>query len=142
MIGARDLYRIARLGLGRSQGILRLFTAGSVLVGAHQLFLRYYQREWEGLKASGVNGCEGDELIANADLFAGQTFCNEPENFVPWIEVYRHHPVAAAIYYGVALAIILAFGLAIGVVYRRMGGRKPFGATPKPLPTTDHEHLR
>lgn len=129
------------MGLAWVHGVFRLFSAGAVIYEAHHLFLRYYAREWQGVQIAGVNGCNGEDLIANADIFVGQTFCNKPENFVPWVEVYRHHPVAAAIYYGVALTIIVVIGMGISAAQRRLGSRRPFGGTIQPSPEQS-EHLQ
>lgn len=132
----------ARWGLAWTQGILRLVSAGAVLFEAHTLFLRYYAREWQGIQLRGVNDCHLEDSIANGDLFIGQTFCNKPENFVPWIEVYRLHPVAAAVYYGIAALVIIAIGIAISAAHRRLAGTKPFGDGGKVRPPSEHEHLR
>jgi hypothetical protein len=133
---------MARYGYAVAQGMMGLFAAGAVLAGAHKLFLRYYANEWRGVQISGVNGCVGEDMIANADLIGGKTFCNKPENFVPWVEVYRHHPRAAALYYGVAVTVILIIGLLAVVAQRRIGATTPFGGSAKPAAPADHEHLR
>lgn len=96
--------RLGHLALSTVQGIFGLFSAGTVLFEAHRLFLWYYAREWQGVQLSGVNECAGQEAIANGDLFSGTTLCNQPENLVPWVEVYRHHIGVAVAYYGVILA--------------------------------------
>ncbi len=134
--------RLLHFGLAALQGLAGLFGAGSVIVGAHTLFLRYYAKEWGGIQFSGVNGCVGEDMIANGDLFDGQTFCNKPENFVPWIEVYRHHPRAAALYYSAALVLILVIGFVWHLLQRSRATSTPFGgAPPAPDPATN-EHLR
>ncbi|MBL8554610.1 MAG: hypothetical protein JNL41_10060 [Phenylobacterium sp.] len=130
-----------RMGLAWSQGILRLFSAGTVLYEAHQLFLRYHAREWQGIQLRGVNDCRGEEIVASGDLFVGQTFCNKPINFVPWVEVYRNHLAQAAIYYGVALVLIVLIGVVIGFAFKRLGTTTPYGAH-KRLPPSQHEYLR
>ena len=135
------LTRWTRAGLSLVQNLMRLFVAGAVLVEAHKLFLSYYAREWSGIQIAGVNGCAGEDAIANADLLEGQTFCNEPINYFPWIELYRRHWQAAAIYYGVAFALILLGGFILHMLQPR-GSTTPYGAvTPAPSPA-DSEHLR
>jgi hypothetical protein len=121
--------------------VVRLFSAGAVLYGAHTLFLRYYAREWGGIQFAGVNGCQGEDMIANGDLIEGQTFCNKPENFVPWIEIYRRHWQAAPLYYGAALAVILILGLILTWLQRRMAPANPFGGA-RPVSPADAKHLR
>lgn len=133
---------ILRYGLAAVQAIMGLFGAGSVIFAAHKLFLRYYANEWAGIQFSGVNGCAGEERIANGDLFEGQTFCNKPINFVPWIEVYRRHWQAAALYYGAALVVILLAGLIWHLVHRSRATVTPFGGAPKKPSAADSEHLR
>jgi len=133
---------IFRLGLGAVQAIARLFGAGAVLFGAHTLFLRYYANEWGGIQFAGVNGCAGESMVANGDLIEGQTFCNKPENFVPWIEIYRRHWQAAAIYYGLALVVILLIGLALHAMQKRQAPTAPFGGPQRPATSADAEHLR
>lgn len=133
---------ILRYGLAAVQAVMGLFGAGSVIFAAHKLFLRYYANEWAGIQFSGVNGCAGEDMIANGDLIGGQTFCNKPENFVPWIEIYRHHPRAAALYYGAALMVILLAGLIWHWVHRSRATVTPFGGAPKPASPSDSEHLR
>ena len=130
------------MGLAWTQGILRLFSAGAVIFEAHNLFLRYYAREWQGIQLAGVNGCQGEDQIANGDLFIGQTFCNKPENFMPWLEVYRHHPVSVALYYGIALVVIVAVGWVISAGHRRLASTTPFGGPQPPADVTHSEHLR
>ncbi len=130
-----------RNGLGLVQGATRLFGSGAILFEAHNLFLRYYGREWSGMLVAGVNGCAGTDMVANGDLLEGQTFCNQPENFVPWVLLYRRHWVAALIYYGVALALILVIGL-IWSRLARSATATPFGGPPAPVSPADHEHLR
>jgi hypothetical protein len=122
--------------------MIALFGAGAVLFEAHQLFLRYYIREWNGIQVVGVNGCAGKEAVANGDLFQGQTFCHQPENFVPWVEVYRNHLQAAAIYYGVILAALLIIGFTLNWLQHRMAGRTPFGGRAKAPSPINSEHLR
>lgn len=95
-----------------------------------------------GIQFSGVNGCQGEDMIANGDLIGGQTFCNKPENFVPWIEVYRHHPLAAALYYGAAVAAILLIGFIWHVMQRNRATIMPFGGPTNAPPAADSEHLR
>ena len=119
-----------RFALGFVQGIMGLFAGGAVIYEAHSLFLQYYANEWIGIQYSGVNGCAGEETIANGDIIGGKTICNQPENFMPWIEVYRHHPLAAAAYYGAAIAILLA----IAFVWRWSQKRRT------PDPTAQHPH--
>ena len=132
----------AQMGLGLFQGVMGLFGAGSVVFAAHKLFLRYYANEWRGVQISGVNGCAGEEMIANGDLFAGETLCNQPENFVPWIEIYRHHWQAALAYYGGAAAVILVVGFVWSWLQRRRGSATPFGAPAEVGDLSEHEHLR
>jgi len=132
----------ARLGIALVQGVVALFGAGSVIAAAHALFLRYYAREWTGIQFSGVNGCAGEEWIANGDLIGGQTLCNKPENFVPWIEVYRHHWQAAVGYYGAAVALILLIGFIWSLTQRRQASSTPFGGPTKTVDLSEHEHLR
>jgi hypothetical protein len=109
----------ARYALSFAQGIMSLFAAGTIVYEAHRLFLWYYAREMVGIQLSGVNGCAGEDLVANGDLFSGKTFCNGPENLVPWIEIYRHHPPAAAAYYGSLLFIL---GLIAAIAARLIFG--------------------
>lgn len=115
----------ARYALSLVQGIMSLFAAGTVVYEAHRLFLWYYAREMVGIQLSGVNGCAGEDLVANGDLFSGKTFCNRPENLVPWIEIYRHHPLAAAAYYG-SLLLILGLIAAIWIFGQRRRGANNF----------------
>jgi len=124
------------------QAIIGLCGAGSVIYGAHTLFLRYYANEWRGVQISGVNGCAGEEGVANGDLFSGVTLCNKPENFVPWIEVYRHHWQVAASYYGAAAIAILLIGFLWSLTQRRRASVTPFGGPAKVVDLTEHEHLR
>lgn len=133
---------VVRYGLAVVQGVMGLFGAGSVIVAAHTLFLRYYAREWGGLQFSGVNGCAGEEAIANGDLFEGQTYCNKPINFVPWVEMYRRHWQAAAVYYGVAAAVIILVGFIWHRLLRNRATTNPFGGAPKSSPPSESEHLR
>jgi hypothetical protein len=112
------------------------------LYGAHSLFLRYYAREWEGIQISGVNGCAGMEQVVNGDLFDGQTLCNQPENFVPWIEIYKRHWEVAAAYYGGGLLVILVIGAIMFLLQRTRPSSAPFGETPVVLSPADSEHLR
>ena len=130
-----------RSALALLQGVMRLFTAGAVIYEAHRLFLRYYAREWAGIQLTGVNNCVGEDTIANGDLFEGKTFCNQPINFVPWLELYRRHWQAACLYYGAALVIIILIGLALSLAQRRLANSQPFGGTVRP-PPTESEHLR
>jgi len=137
-----SIWGIFQAGHAVVQGLMRLAGAGAILFGAHQLFLRYYAKEWAGIQFTGPNGCAGEDMIANGDLIGGQTFCNKPENFIPWIEVYKNHPLAAACYYGAAAAAILLIGVIWHLLQRRRGVEAPFGG-PQPLsdPSTS-EHLR
>ena len=133
--------RAVGAGLSLVQNLMQLFVAGAVLFEAHRLFLSYYAREWAGIQIAGVNGCVGEEMIANADLFEGQTLCNKPINYVPWVEMYRRHWQTAAVYYGAALALILAAGFILHLLHHR-GTTTPYGeAAPAPSPV-DSEHLR
>ncbi len=134
-------FSIFRMGLAVVQGLLGLFGAGSVLIGAHQLFLRYYAAEWAGIQLSGVNGCAGEQMIADGDLFSGQTFCNQPLNFVPWVVLYQRHWQAAAIYYGLILTALILTGLLV-LRLQRGGSTKPFGGGVDSAATPDAEHLR
>lgn len=119
-----------RYALSFAQGILGLFAAGTIFYEAHQYFLKYYTNEWIGVQFSGVNGCAGEDLIANGDLIGGKTFCNKPENFVPWIEVYRHHPLAAALYYGTILLILVSIGIIWRLSQRRTEHPDPHAQQP------------
>jgi len=139
---AAGLGHWAQMGLTLVQGVIGVFGAGSVIYGAHTLFLRYYANEWRGVQLSGVNGCVGEESVANGDLFSGVTLCNKPENFVPWIEVYRHHWQVAAAYYGAAAAAILFIGFLWSLTQRRRASATPFGGPAKVADLTEHEHLR
>jgi hypothetical protein len=121
---------------------MRLFGAGAVLYGAHMLFLRYYAREWAGMQFAGVNGCAGEEMIADGDLLEGQTYCNKVINFVPWVELYRRHWQAATLYYGVVLAAILLAGLVVLWMQWRLAPTSPFGSGGKALSPAESEHLR
>ena len=133
---------IFQAGQAVLQGLMRLVGAGAILFGAHQLFLRYYAREWAAIQFTGPNGCIGEDMIANGDLIGGQTFCNRPENFAPWIEVYKNHPLAAVTYYGAGAILIFLIGIIWHLLQRRRVGETPFGAPP-PLPhPVDSEHLR
>ncbi len=120
----------ARYALGVIQGIMGLFAAGAVIYEAHSLFLWYYAREWQGIQLSGVNGCAGEDMVANGDLFNGKTFCNKPENLVPWVEIYRHHPLVAAAYYGGLLAIVGLIALVWMLAQRRSRPPDPTTQTP------------
>jgi hypothetical protein len=131
-----------RYGLVIAQSVTALFSTGAVLYGAHTLFLRYYAREWEGVQIAGVNGCAGAERVVNGDLFEGQTLCNQPENFVPWVEIYRRHWQVAAAYYGTGLAAIFVIGFLLVMMQRRLAPRDPFGAAPSALAPENSEHLR
>ena len=131
-----------RAGLSVGRSTIGLFGAGAVLFEAHKLFLRYYQREWQGIQFTGVNGCQGEEAIANGDLYAGQTYCNQPENFAPWVEVYRHHWQAAAAYYGVILSALLLIGFILSWLQHRLASPTPFGRPPTAAAPVDSEHLR
>ena len=133
---------IVRIGLATAQAAIGLFSAGTVLYGAHTLFLRYYEREWQGIQIAGVNGCAGEERVVNGDLFDGQTLCNQPENFVPWIEIYKRHWEIAGLYYGVGLLAISVIGLVMFLLQRTRALRAPFGETPAVLSPADSEHLR
>ena len=113
------MHHAARYALSFVQGIMGLFAAGTVIYEAHRLFLWYYAREWIGVQISGVNGCAGEDWVANADLFSGKTFCNKPENLVPWIEIYRHHPLAAAAYYGSLIALLVVIATIWALIQRR-----------------------
>lgn len=142
MAGENGLGAIARFGLSFVQAAMGLFGAGSVIFAAHNLFLRYYANEWVGIQFSGVNGCNGEDMVANGDLIGGQTFCNKPENFVPWIEIYKRHPVEAAAYYGTAAALILLIGFIWSLTQRRRASATPFGGPAKTADPSEHEHLR
>jgi hypothetical protein len=131
-----------RFGLALAQTIMGLVGASSVIVAAHTLFLRYYAREWSGIQFAGVNDCVGEDMIANGDLLEGKTFCNQPENFVPWFAVYRHHWQVAALYYGAGLMLILLLGLVMALMQSRLAPATPFGAPAKPPSPGDSEHLR
>jgi len=140
---AKPGFRLStRVGLSLAQGTLRLFGSGAVVFEAHNLFLKYYDVEWRGIQAVGVNDCARQENIANGDLFEGTTICHQPENFFPWFEVYRHHPVTAAAYYCVAAVIIIAVGLVWRAVQQRLVTSTPFGDAPQPADPSDSEHLR
>ena len=138
----KHLGLFARYGLATVKGVVGLFGAGSVIFAAHTLFLRYYANEWAGLQLMGVNGCAGEDMVANGDLIGGQTFCNKPLNFFPWIELYRHHMLAAALYYGVACVVILVIGFFLNAAQQRLAGRTPYGGSPAPPLPGDSEHLR
>ncbi len=131
----------ARSGLAVGQSVFGLFGAGAVLFEAHQFFLRYYAQEWGAVQYAGVNGCAHEESIVNGDLLMGQTLCNQPENFVPWVVVYRHHPTVAAIYYGSIITVIVLIGFVLHLIQRRLATTTPFGSAPAPSPV-DSEHLR
>ena len=115
----------ARYALSFAQGIMSLFAAGTVVYEAHRLFLWHYAREMTGIQLSGVNGCAGEDRVANGDLFSGKTFCNQPENLAPWIEIYRHHPLAAVAYYG-SLLLLLGLIAAIWIFSQRRRGATDF----------------
>jgi hypothetical protein len=135
-------WTLFRFGLAVVHGFLQLFVAGAVITEAHSLFLRYYAREWQGIQFTGPNGCAGEEMVVNGDLFEAQTLCNQPENFVPWIEVYRNHWQAAAVYYGVGLIVIIIIGYVLLLIQRRLAPAAPFGEA-APTPSLDaSEHLR
>lgn len=138
----RRLAQNTRFAFALIAGVTQLFAAGSLLYGAHTLFLRYYAREWRGIQISGVNGCQGEDMIANGDLFDGKTFCNQPENFVPWFEIYRRHWHAAVLYYGAALLGIVAIGIVLTLLQKRLASTTPFGSGAKVLSPADSEHLR
>ena len=133
---------IIQMGLGLMQAAMGLVGAGSVFFVAHNLFLRYYAREWGAIQFSGVNGCAGEETIVNGDLIGGQTLCNQPLNFVPWVVVYQHHWKVAAAFYGAILAVIFLIGLAWSFRNRPRGTPAPFGRTAISDDLADHEHLR
>jgi hypothetical protein len=133
---------VLRVAFGFVQAIMGLFGAGSLIFAAHSLFLRYYQNEWIGIQYAGVNGCQGEDMVANGDLIGGQTFCNRPENFVPWTLIYRHHPLAAATYYGAAAAVIVLIGFVWSRLQRSHATTTPFGIAPPSIELTHHEHLR
>jgi hypothetical protein len=133
---------IFQMGLALVQGVMGLFGAGSVIFAAHSLFLRYYANEWAGIQFSGVNGCAGEDMIANGDLIGGQTFCNKPENFVPWIEIYRRHWQAALAYYGAAAAVIVIIGFVWILLQRNRASATPFGGPTRQVDPAQHEHLR
>lgn len=139
---AGALGRLARYGLGWVQGLIALAGAGSVLFEAHRLFLRYYAKEWGGIQISGVNGCQGEDLIANGDLFSGETFCHEALNFVPWIVVYRNHWQVAAAYYGAILIVLLLVGILVLFLQPRQSATKPFGSGQPATHPRQHEHFR
>ncbi len=142
MSAGNSPFSLFRYGLAVIQSFAALFSTGAVLFGAHTLFLRYYAREWEGLQFSGVNGCAGVEHVVNGDLFDGQTLCNRPENFVPWIEIYRRHWDTATAYYGLIFIVILAVGALIMRLQRGHASPAPYGAA-APAPSPEHdEHLR
>jgi hypothetical protein len=111
-----DRAPFSRPGLGLSayvgysffRAIIGVFSAGAVFYEAHTKFLKYYEREWMGVQIRGPNDCMGVDRIANGDLFSGQTFCNQPENFVPWIVIYQNHWQAAVVFYGAIVAVMLA----------------------------------
>jgi hypothetical protein len=136
------LASLAQIGLGLVQGVVALFGAGSIIFAAHNLFLRYYANEWAGIQFSGVNGCKGEEVVANGDLLEGQTLCNQPENFMPWIELYRRHWQAALLYYGAAAVLILFIGFLWSLTQRRRASVTPFGGPTKIGDLSEHEHLR
>lgn len=129
-------------GLSFGRSMIGLFGAGAVLFEAHKLFLRYYQVEWQGIQFTGVNGCAGEEHVANGDLFEGQTYCHQPENFTPWVEVYRHHWQAAAWYYGAILVVLLLVGFTLSWLQHRLASQTPFGGPPRAPSPADSEHLR
>jgi hypothetical protein len=131
-----------RAGLSVGRGVIGLFGAGAVLFEAHKLFLRYYQREWQGIQFTGVNGCQGEEALANGDLFQGQTYCNQPENFVPWVQLYQRHWQAAAVYYGIILTVLLTVGFTLSWIQHRIASQDPFGAPAKAVSPADSEHFR
>lgn len=131
-----------RSGLSVAQSIIQLFAAGTILYGVHTLFLGYYAREWRGVQIAGVDGCAGMERAVNGDLFEGETLCHQPENFVPWIEIYRRHWEAAGIVYGVVLALMILIGVVILRWQRRLAAHVPFGRTPAAPPPEKDEHLR
>ena len=136
------LGQLLQTGHALAGGVMRLFGAGAILFEAHRLFLQYYSKEWIGIQYAGVNGCIGEDMIANGDLIGGQTFCNKPENFFPWVAVYQNHPVAAAAYYGAALALILVIGFVWHSLQRRRPTDAPFGDVQAPIAPADSEHLR
>lgn len=136
------LHTLLRFGLAAAGGIIRLFAAGAVLFEAHQLFLRYYAREWGGIQFSGVNGCAGEDGIANGDLFEGQTFCNQPINFVPWVELYRRHWLVAVGYYAAIVAVLVLIGWLMHLGQRRLAGANPYGSSPTAPAPAESEHLR
>ena len=135
-------WTLFRYGLAVIHGIVQLFATGAIIYEAHSLFLQYYSREWQGIQFTGPNGCAREEMVVNGDLFEGQTLCNQPENFVPWIEVYRHHWKVAAAYYGTGLIVILIIGYVLVLVQRRLAPAAPFGDGPPAPSPEDSEHLR
>ena len=62
--------------------------------------------------------------------------------FAPWVVLYKHHLVAAAIYYGVILTVLLLVGLALVAAQRRLASTRPFGGSVGPTAPADHEHFR
>ena len=140
-MSTRNPFTLLRYGLAVVQSIAALWSAEAVLHRAHNLFLGYYEHEWEGIQLSGVNGCAGTEQVVNGDLFSGETLCNAPVNFVPWIELYRRHWQVAALYYGCALLVILVIGYVLFALQRRLAPRAPFGETVQ-TSAADSEHLR
>ncbi|MBO9499547.1 MAG: hypothetical protein J7483_08840 [Novosphingobium sp.] len=135
-------FTLARLGLAIVQSVVALFGAGSVLYGAHRLFLWYYANEMRGIQIGLASSCGGAEHVVNGDLFEGETLCNKPINAVPWTELYRRHWDTALAYYGIGLFVILLIGLVVFYLQRSHAPVAPFGEAPAAPSPQDSEHLR
>ncbi|MDB5584479.1 MAG: hypothetical protein JWR80_9655 [Bradyrhizobium sp.] len=135
-----NAFSLFRFGNAVALSLFTLFSSG-IVYEAHTRFLQYYIREWEGVQLVGVNGCNGMERVVNGDLIEGQTLCNQPVNFMPWIEIYRRHWQEAALYYGAILVALCLIGVLVLRWQNRRAARSPFGhSAPAPAPEDD-EHL-
>jgi hypothetical protein len=101
------LRQSAHAALGLTQAALGLFAAGTVIYEIHSMFLRLYAQEWAAIQMFGPNRCAGVAMIANGDIYAGKTFCNDLINMFPWAQIYANHADEAAAYYGAAGAVML-----------------------------------
>jgi len=133
---------LIRYGYAAVQSVVALVGAGSIIYGAHRLFLSYFAREWGGLMFAGVNGCAHEEAIVDADLFDDAvTLCNRVENYVPWVEIYRRHWQVAAAYYGAILLGIAVVGVLVFLLQRRLTRHAPFGEPISTASLEASEHL-
>ena len=117
------LRQSAHAALGFTQGMLGFFAAGTVIYEIHTAFLRNHAQEWAAIQMFGVNDCAGVAMIANADIYAGKTFCNDLINYFPWAQIYTDHADEAAAWYGSAGTVMLLIAWAWRRARRRSARR-------------------